>query len=143
MQALSLVIINKSELDRSMCYDTFESNYDEVWQFELLTMFLHTFQGSYHEISDFPICENILNILISLDMDKHKLQHSPHNLCESQSNWKTKVAVRKHYVSFSSLRFISNISFSSSNTQFYESQIFCLFTFWVFFPDKSFKLILK
>ena len=35
------------------------------------------------------------------------------------------------------------ISFSSSNTQFYESRIFCLFTFWVFFPDKSFKLISK
>ena len=34
----------------------------------------------------------------------------------------------------------TNISFSSSNTQFYESQIFCLYTFWVFFPDKSFKL---
>lgn len=36
-------------------------------------------------------------------MDKHKLQHSPHKLCESQSNWETKVAVRMHYVSFSSL----------------------------------------
>ena len=35
------------------------------------------------------------------------------------------------------------ISFRSSNTQFYESRIFCLFTFWVFFPDKSFKLISK
>ena len=35
------------------------------------------------------------------------------------------------------------ISFNSSNTQFYESRIFCLFTFWVFFPDKSFKLISK
>ena len=35
------------------------------------------------------------------------------------------------------------ISFSSSNTQFYESKIFCLFSFWVFFPDKSFKLISK
>ena len=35
------------------------------------------------------------------------------------------------------------ISFSSSNSQFYESQIFCLFTFWVFFPDKSFILISK
>ena len=34
-----------------------------------------------------------------------------------------------------------NISFSSSNTQFYESRIFCLFTFWVFFPDKSFKTL--
>jgi hypothetical protein len=32
------------------------------------------------------------------------------------------------------------ISFSSSNTQFYESRIFCLFTVWVFFPDKSFRL---
>ena len=31
----------------------------------------------------------------------------------------------------------------SSNTQFYESWIFCLFTSWVFFPDKSFKLISK
>ena len=77
MQALSLVIWNKSELDRSMCYDTFESNYDEVWQFELLTMFLHTFQGSYHEISDFPICENILNMLISLDMNKRPINRSP------------------------------------------------------------------
>ena len=36
-----------------------------------------------------------------------------------------------------------NISFSSSNTQYYESRIFCLFSFWVFFPDKSFKLISK
>ena len=35
------------------------------------------------------------------------------------------------------------ISFSSSNTQFYESRIFCLFTFWVFSLDKSFKLISK
>ena len=35
------------------------------------------------------------------------------------------------------------ISFSSSNSQFYESQIFCLFTFWVFFLDKSFILISK
>ena len=35
------------------------------------------------------------------------------------------------------------ISFSSSNTQFYESRIFCLFTFWVFFPDKSFELTSK
>ena len=35
------------------------------------------------------------------------------------------------------------ISFSSSNTRFYESRIFCLFPFWVFFPDKSFKLISK
>ena len=35
------------------------------------------------------------------------------------------------------------ISFSSSNTQFYESQIFCLFIFGVFYPDKSFKLISK
>ena len=35
------------------------------------------------------------------------------------------------------------ISFSSSKTQFYESQIFCLFTFWGFFPDKSFKLMSK
>ena len=40
-------------------------------------------------------------------------------------------------------RFFSNISFSSSDTQFYESRFFCLFTFWVFFPDKSFKLISK
>ena len=37
----------------------------------------------------------------------------------------------------------TNISFSSLNTQFYESRIFCLFTFWVFFPDKSFKWIPK
>ena len=36
-----------------------------------------------------------------------------------------------------------NILFTSLNTQFYESWIFCLFTFWVFFPDKSFKLISK
>ena len=35
------------------------------------------------------------------------------------------------------------ISFSSSNTQFYESRIFCLFTFWVFFPEKSFEFISK
>ena len=35
------------------------------------------------------------------------------------------------------------ISFSSSNNQFYESRTFCLFTFWVFFPYKSFNLILK
>ena len=35
------------------------------------------------------------------------------------------------------------ISFSSSNTQFYESPIFCLFTFWVFFPYKSYKSISK
>ena len=35
------------------------------------------------------------------------------------------------------------ISFSSSNTQFYKSWIFCLFTFWVFFPNKSFRLISK
>ena len=35
------------------------------------------------------------------------------------------------------------ISFSSSNTHFYESWIFCLFTFWVFVPDKSFKLTSK
>ena len=33
------------------------------------------------------------------------------------------------------------ISFSSSNTEFYESRIFCLFTFWVFFSDKIFKLV--
>ena len=38
---------------------------------------------------------------------------------------------------------LTYISFSSSNTQFYESRIFCLFIFWVFFPDKSFKLISK
>ena len=37
----------------------------------------------------------------------------------------------------------SYISFNSSNTQFYKSRIFSLFTFWVFFPDKSFKLISK
>ena len=41
------------------------------------------------------------------------------------------------------LYLVSFISFSSSNTQLYESRIFCLFTFWVFFPDKSFKLISK
>ena len=42
------------------------------------------------------------------------------------------------------ISFIFNyISFSSSNTQFYESRIFCLFTFWVFFPDKSCKLVSK
>ena len=35
------------------------------------------------------------------------------------------------------------ISFRSSNTQFYESWIFCLFTFRVFFSDKSFKSISK
>ena len=35
------------------------------------------------------------------------------------------------------------ISFSSCNTQFNKSGIFCLFTFWVFFQDKSFKLIPK
>ena len=35
------------------------------------------------------------------------------------------------------------ISFSSSNTQFQEFQIFCLFTFWVYFPDKSFELTSK
>ena len=35
------------------------------------------------------------------------------------------------------------ILFSSSNTQFYESWIFCLFTFWVLFQDKSFSLISK
>ena len=34
-------------------------------------------------------------------------------------------------------------SMSSSNTQFYKSWIFYLFTFWVFFPDESFKLISK
>ena len=34
------------------------------------------------------------------------------------------------------------ISLSASNTQFYESRI-SLFTFWLFFPDKSFKLISK
>ena len=34
-------------------------------------------------------------------------------------------------------------SFSSLNTQFYDSRIFCLFTFWVFFPNKSNKLISK
>ena len=34
-------------------------------------------------------------------------------------------------------------SFSSSNTQFHEFRIFCLFTFLVSFPDKSFKLISK
>ena len=33
------------------------------------------------------------------------------------------------------------ILFRSSNTQFYEVRIFCLFTFWVFFPDKSFRSI--
>ena len=37
----------------------------------------------------------------------------------------------------------SYISFSSSNPQFYESRISCLLTFWVFFPNKSFKLISK
>ena len=36
-----------------------------------------------------------------------------------------------------------NISFSSSDTQFYESWIFCLFTFRVFLLGKSFKLILQ
>ena len=35
------------------------------------------------------------------------------------------------------------ILFSSSNTQFYKSWIFCLFTFRVFFPDKILKLISK
>ena len=35
------------------------------------------------------------------------------------------------------------ISFSSSNTQFYKTPKFCLFTFWVFFPDKSFKFIFE
>ena len=34
-----------------------------------------------------------------------------------------------------------HISFSSSKTQFYESRIFCLFTFWVLFPNESFKSI--
>ena len=38
---------------------------------------------------------------------------------------------------------LTNISFCSSNTQFYESWIFCLFTYWVFFPDKSFKWVSK
>ena len=38
---------------------------------------------------------------------------------------------------------LSCISFSSLNTQFCEFWIFCLFTFWVFFPDKSFKSISK
>ena len=40
-------------------------------------------------------------------------------------------------------KFLMNISFSSSNTQFYESRILWLFTFWVFFPDRGFKLISK
>ena len=31
---------------------------------------------------------------------------------------------------------LTNISFSSLSTQFYESRIFCLFTFWVFFSRK-------
>ena len=35
------------------------------------------------------------------------------------------------------------ISFSSSNTQFYESWIFCLFSFLSILLDKSFKLISK
>ena len=39
--------------------------------------------------------------------------------------------------------FIIYILFSSSNTQFYESQIFSLLTFWVFFPDKSFYINIK
>ena len=38
---------------------------------------------------------------------------------------------------------MNSFSFSSSNTQFCESQIFCLFTFRVFFPDESFELISK
>ena len=33
------------------------------------------------------------------------------------------------------------ILFTSSNTQFYESRIYCLYTFWVFSPDKSLRLI--
>ena len=33
--------------------------------------------------------------------------------------------------------------FSWSNAQFYESGIFCLFIFWVFFPDKIVKLLSK
>ena len=37
----------------------------------------------------------------------------------------------------------TNILFSSSNTQFYKSRIFCLFTFRVFFPDRIFKFISK
>ena len=36
-----------------------------------------------------------------------------------------------------------HISFSAQGTQFYDSRIFCLFTFSVFFPDKSFKSISK
>ena len=47
----------------------------------------------------------------------------------------------KKHLTFGILQTI--ISFSSSNTQFYESRIFCLLTFWVFFPDNSFKLISK
>ena len=34
--------------------------------------------------------------------------------------------------------YISRSAHRTVNTQFYESRIFCLFTFWVFYPDKSF-----
>ena len=37
------------------------------------------------------------------------------------------------------LKFITIISFSSSNIQFHKFWIFFLFTLWVFFPHKSFK----
>ena len=41
------------------------------------------------------------------------------------------------------LNFKIDILFSSSTTKLCESRIFCLFTFWVFFTDKSFTLISK
>ena len=50
---------------------------------------------------------------------------------------------QKNVWSFFSEHTILYISFSLSSTQFYKSGIFCLFTFWVSFPDKSFQLISK
>ena len=93
------------------------------------------------------IVQNNLEIFIKLQKKKGVV----HQIISPISNSESTIFFNEYFLwflfqlttwdktSFGSIK--SFISFSSSNTQFYESRIFCLFTFWVFFPDKSFKLI--
>ena len=61
-----------------------------------------------------------------------------------QPNWTTILELGSRKVIFWCNPFWTcTISFSSLNTQFYDSRIFCLLTFWVFFSDKSLKFISK
>ena len=57
--------------------------------------------------------------------------------------WTVQIFLIKYQLLWTDLNCKKYISFSSSNTQFYKWRIFCLFTFSVFFPDKSFELISK